>query len=275
MKTTDTKDFELNGAVMRPARTSDELKALMRLCYDAYEKTELRKFMHLNRHRMNLDQHDARAVHLGLFASETTDALPLACIRIVTEKHTEQSRLVGKIGEEYPDLRDRVTGAPEQPFPCFNYFPDLIARLTEVSRRLCNGHSMVEPGRFAVTPKLQGGKLGIFMIQAVAAFCMARGWPVAMVACSDSHVRMYNAMGFRAVDGVGRRLYDGFQCNYLVGDVRELPRSVLPVLLAMADAWDRSGSVRYKPEQALDRRRRVALAAKRPVRRLIAGLGYA
>ena len=254
----NTDSFSPNGAVFRPARTRDELEALLRLRYEVYSQSALKAFLNHNQRGIDVDEYDVGAIHMGLFASDATDALPLGYIRIVTGDRGAQAGLVEQIAVEYPDLRDSITKPTDQPFPCMTYFPELTGLLVRTCRRVSRGAALVEPGRFAVASGLQGRRLGIRMIQAVAAYCIARRSPVAIVVCCDSHVRMYSAMGFRPVEDIGRRIYDGFPCNYMVGDVRNLPQSTMPAILTMAGSWKRYGGVRFDFESTRDRRPRVA-----------------
>jgi hypothetical protein len=251
----------------RPPASYEELVRLLRLRYEVYAGCHLREFCSLNSYRIDVDEYDVNSHHLGLFAERDAESCEVGYVRLVTDEQAPHARWIRDLGREHSGLAIFINKHRQHPFPCFGYVPRIETIHKRYLELKAEGRRMAEPGRLAIIPGMRSLRLSRFLIESVAAYCCAFGYPAVVMSCGVQHGRVYESIGFKSVSGTGPVVPFGNASYVFAGDERDFPDTVRDRIEEMAERLSSTGTLsigvrRASPESQQEPRTRVPLNKK-------------
>jgi hypothetical protein len=192
----------------REPRNIRELELLFQLRFSVYAEDVLLNTMLSNTNEIDINNFDINALHFGAFEND----LPLACIRIVTNKRTKFSlhveELISKHKIECPKIQET--------FPLEIYYSDktwtadLLMKLS---------YSKIgEVGKLAIDKKYR--KKGIVldgMIQSIIEYgTKEHAFDFCFGICNETLFRYYKKFGFLQAEGSLKFAYKGLPEAFVV-----------------------------------------------------------
>jgi len=234
------------GYCYREAADVSELYALLRLRYLVYRRGPLAGFVAENPSELDLDCHDCRSRHFGVFFGTT----PVGYMRVIQETETHWAEMIREVASSSPLLFAKVNIAPKAPFPSIPYFPNNNVEVEEI---LASARSAKEPpceaGRFALLPEHRLPKLGYRLVEAsMAIFTYVLGFRVCLISCAPRHVRLYSSFCFHQVGTQAETIRINFwSIDRVLMSFNEkaLPFHLRHRLRMLAERYQRTGEIGY------------------------------
>lgn len=243
----------------REAQSPEELEALLRLRYAVYRNSRLAGFCPENPWALDLDAYDCRARHFGLFCCTVSGQQAVGYMRVIQQAETPAAPWIRQLAAACtPEWLEKISPAPERPFPAMNYFPGAQAVIGKLLAESPNrGEWLCEASRFVVDPAHCSARLGLRLIEAsIAIYFYVLGFRNAVICCSESHVPAYRRYWFVPLrEVVSKRIREvtggsalmlsaaAFKSNKTAGAEQKNR------IQALAQNYRRYGCICFHPEQ--------------------------
>ncbi len=192
IKTHEGKTF-----VCREPFNATELKALFQLRYAVYRQSDNDFLFPPNDYEMDIDAHDLRSLHFGIFECFGHEQRAVGSMRLITEQETRFAGWVRLIAASHSELSISLEKKPEIMLPIFKFFEENDA--TNMIKTLKSDFAEVsETGRFCLHNSLKNSGMARFAVTSIVNASLDYLSPkgIVLIIVSVSHVRLYTQFGF-------------------------------------------------------------------------------
>ena len=192
--------------ILKEITEESQLKELLKLRYDLYQKSSAKAFSPPNQFSISLDIWDLYSRHFGIFYRTEGEEQLIGCLRLIESSLTFVAPTILNIAiKEDSDFASKIIETPRNEIiPSAIYFAEALNPKDD------EGLNGIEVGRFAIKHSFRKKyPTAMIIMQLIAGLCIYHfNYDFACIICKNKHAPMYKSLGFLQVSNENKLVHN-------------------------------------------------------------------